>query len=120
VLDAHVRRDAGEEQGVDTVGPEHDLDRRRREGARRDLVEDALVRQRREVVDDLVLALADAVVRRLAERAQLLGEIGVVGYLRPVGAVDAPDVVPAAEVEQPLRVRDDLLGDPRVAILGLV
>src|SRR5262245_4782414 len=74
VLDAHVRRDAGEEQRVDAVGAQHDLDRSRREGARSDLVEHPLVGPRRELVDDLVLALAHPVVRSLTERPHLVGE----------------------------------------------
>ena len=75
--------------------------------------------QRLQLVDDLVLALAHPVVRLAAQLAHVLGQVGVVRDLRAVGEVDAAEVVRAEEVEQTLRVRHDVLVDPREAVLGV-
>ena len=119
VLDAHVGRDTAEQQRIDAVGlREHEIDQRGRKSAWGDLAEHALVRPRLQLVDDLVLALTHAVLRRGAQRPQLPGQIGVVLDLGAIRQEDTAQVACTEEVEQPLAVRHHLLGDARPAVVG--
>ena len=119
-LDAHVGRDAAEEQRVHAVDAQHELERGRVEAACAELVEDALVPGRLDEVVDLVLAQALAVARRPADLADVQRQVGEVLDLGAVGEMDDAHAVRPAEVKQALGVRQHDVLDAREAVLGVL